>query len=169
MKIKMKAKTKKILVLSVMVVLLVTTGVLNFVLNDKLTGNANNAGNVIDNPSSVTQTFFAAARSDREATRESEFLWLDAIVKSDSSSQSAKTEAEQQKMLLVKRMEKELALETAIKGKGFEDAIVTIGDGGITVVVGKAELTKPETTQIQAVVVSETACDPNTVKIIPYV
>lgn len=167
MKNKMKSKTKKLLVLSVMVVLLVATGVLNFVLNDKLTSATDNVGNNID--STVTQTFFAAARSDREATRESEFLWLDAIVKSDASSNSAKTEAEQQKMMLIKRMEQELKLETTIKGKGFEEAIVTIGDGGISVVVGKAELTKEEANQVLATIVTETSCDPNTVKVIPYV
>ena len=153
MKTKMKSRTKKVLVLSVMVVLLVATGVLNFVLNDKLTNASDNVNGGIDN--NVTQTFFAAARSDREATRESEFLWLDAIVKSEASSESAKAEAEQQKMLLIKRMEQELKLETTIKGKGFEEAIVTIGDGGISVVVGKAELTKEEANQVLATVVGE--------------
>lgn len=168
MKTKMKSRTKKVLVLSVMVVLLVATGVLNFVLNDKLTSATDNVNNSnVDN--SVTQTFFAAARSDREATRESEFLWLDAIVKSDASSESAKAEAEEQKMLLIKRMEQELKLETIIKGKGFEEAIVTIGDGGISVVVGKPELTREEANQVLATVVGETSCDPNTVKVIPYV
>lgn len=167
MKSKMKSKTKKLLVLSVMVVLLVATGVLNFVLNDKLTSATDNVGSNVDN--TVTQTFFAAARSDRDATRESEFLWLDAIVKSDASSTSAKTEAEQQKMLLIKRMEQELNLETTIKGKGFEEAIVTIGDGGISVVVGKAELSREEANQVLATVVSEMSCDPKTVRVIPYV
>ena len=167
MKTKMKSRTKKVLVLSVMVVLLVATGVLNFVLNDKLTNASDNVNGGIDN--NVTQTFFAAARSDREATRESEFLWLDAIVKSEASSESAKAEAEQQKMLLIKRMEQELKLETTLKGKGFEEAIVTIGDGGISVVVGKAELTKEEANQVLATVVGELSCDPNTVKVIPYV
>ena len=166
MKTKMKSRTKKVLVLSVMVVLLVATGVLNFVLNDKLTNASDNVNGGIDN--NVTQTFLAA-RSDREATRESEFLWLDAIVKSEASSESAKAEAEQQKMLLIKRMEQELKLETTIKGKGFEEAIVTIGDGGISVVVGKAELTKEEANQVLATVVGELSCDPNTVKVIPYV
>lgn len=167
MKEKMKSKTKKILVLSVMVVLLVATGVLNFVLSDKLTatvpdGSANIDGN-------VTQTFFVAARSDRETTRESEFLYLDAIMNSESSSASAKTEAEKQKMLIVKRMEQELALETAIKGKGFEDAIVTIGDGGVNVVVGKAELSIEEANQVLAIVLTETTFKPTEVKVIPYI
>ncbi len=149
-----------------MIVLLVATGVLNFVLNDKLTGAVDNTGN---GDNTVTQTFFVAARSDRETTRESEFLYLDAIMNSESSSSSAKAEAEKQKMLLVKRMEQELSLETGIKGKGFPDAIVTIGDGGVNVVVGKADLTDIEANQVLATVVAELKCDPNTVKIISYV
>lgn len=162
---KIKAKTKKIIVLSVMVVLLVATGVLNFVLNDKLSSATQNTQSP---DTSVTETFFAAARSDREATRESEFLYLDAIMNSDSSSQSAKTTAEKQKMLLVERMEKELSLETMIKGKGFEDAIVTIGDSGVSVVVGTAELSAEQANQILSVVVSETTFKPSEVKVVPY-
>ena len=37
------------------------------------------------------------------------------------------------------------------------------------VVVGKAELTKEEANQVLATVVGELSCDPNTVKVIPYV
>ncbi len=163
---KIKAKTKKIIVLSVMVVLLVTTGVLNFVLNDKLTSASENVSN--NQIGGVTQTFFAAARSDRESTRESEFLYLDAIVNSETSSASAKKSAEDQKMLLVTRMEKELELETAIKGRGFEDSIVTIGDSGISVVVGAAELSAEQANLIKSVVVTATGMKPSQVKVIPY-
>ena len=74
---KMKTKTKKIIVLSVMVALLVATGVLNFVLSDKLNKTSTDVAGQQD---TVTQTFFAAARSDRDATRELEFLYLDAII-----------------------------------------------------------------------------------------
>ncbi len=164
---KIKPRTKKILVLSIMVALLVTTGVLNFVLNDKLT-QAKDQPTGNESPS-VTQTFFAAARSDREATRESEFLYLDAIIQSESSSTSAKTTAEEQKMLLVERMEKELELETGIKARGFEDAIVTIGDGGIIVVVGTEELSKTDANKILSIVVAATGCKTTDVKILPYV
>lgn len=81
---KIKTRTKKILVLSVMVVLLVATGVLNWALNDRLIDNTPADANA------VTETFFAAYRSDREATRESEFLYLDAIITSETSSAEAK-------------------------------------------------------------------------------
>lgn len=162
---KIKSKTKKIIVLSVMVALLIATGVLNFVLNDKL----NQTGQIAsEQQSSVAQTFFAAARSERDATRESEFLYLDAIMNSEASTEGAKATAQEQKLALVDRMEKELALETLIKGKGFEDVIVTIGDSGVSIVVGSQELTVEQANQILSVVVSETAFKPTDVNVIPY-
>ncbi len=163
---KVKPKTKKILVLSIMVVLLVTTGVLNFVLSDKLS--SKNDAPTLGDVGTVTQTFFAAARSDREATRESEFLYLDAIIGSETSSASAKENAEKQKMDIVSRMEKELALETAIKARGYVDAIVTIGDGGITVVVDGEPLTADEANRILAIVVDEAKCKTTDVRVLNY-
>lgn len=162
---KIKSKTKKIIVLSVMVALLIATGVLNFVLNDKL----NQTGQIAsEQPGNVAQTFFAAARSERDATRESEFLYLDAIMNSEASTEGAKATAQEQKLALVDRMEKELALETLIKGKGFEDVIVTIGDSGVSIVVGSQDLTVEQANQILSVVVSETTFKPTDVNVIPY-
>ena len=158
---KIKPRTKKVIVLSVMVALLVATGVLNWALNDRLTADPVDA-NV------VTETFFAAYRSDREATRESEFLYLDAIISSETSSAEAKTAAEEQKLDLVERMEKELQLETLVKAKGFEDAIVTVSDSGVNVVVGAAEVTDAQAAQIYDIVQSETTFKAADVKIIPY-
>ena len=172
---KIKPRTKKIIVLSVMVALLVATGVLNWALNDRLT-----ASDPID-ANAVTETFFSAYRSEREATRESEFLYLDAIISSETSSEAAKTAAEEQKLGLVERMEKEMQLESLVKAKGFEDAIVTMSDSGVNVVVGTAELTaeqaaqiydivrsETDLTQIYDIVRSETDLTAGDVKIIPY-
>ena len=162
---KIKSKTKKIIVLSVMVALLIATGVLNFVLSDKL-GSSNQTTN--GNTSTVTQTFFAAAKSDRDATRESEFLYLDAIMNSDTATDGAKKTAQEQKLALVERMEKELALETLIKSKGFEDVIVTIGDKGVSIVVGSEQLSAEQANRILSVVVSETTFKATDVNVIPY-
>ena len=159
---KIKPRTKKIIVLSVMVALLVATGVLNWALNDRLT-----ASDPID-ANAVTETFFSAYRSEREAARESEFLYLDAIISSETSSEAAKTAAEEQKLGLVERMEKEMQLESLVKAKGFEDAIVTMSDSGVNVVVGTAELTAEQAAQIYDIVRSETDLTAGDVKIIPY-
>ena len=162
---KIKPKTKKIIVLSVMVLLLVATGVLNFVLSDKLNKTTDN---VNADQGNVTQTFFAAAKSDRDSTRESEFLYLDAIMQSESSTESAKKSAQEQKLTLVSRMEKELALETLIKARGFEDAIVTIGDKGVSIVVNSTELTAEQANQILSDVLAETTFKASEGKVIPY-
>ena len=159
---KIKPRTKKIIVLSVMVALLVATGVLNWALNDRLT-----ASDPID-ANAVTETFFSAYRSEREATRESEFLYLDAIISSETSSEAAKTAAEEQKLGLVERMESELQLEALVKAKGFDDAIVTMSDSGVNVVVGAAELTAEQAAQIYDIIRSETEFTAGDVKIIPY-
>ena len=159
---KIKPRTKTIIVLAVMVALLVATGVLNWALNDRLT-----ASDPID-ANAVTETFFSAYRSEREATRESEFLYLDAIISSETSSEAAKTAAEEQKLGLVERMEKEMQLESLVKAKGFEDAIVTMSDSGVNVVVGTAELTAEQAAQIYDIVRSETDFAAGDVKIIPY-
>ncbi len=161
---KIKSRTKKAIVLSVMVMLLVATGVLNWALNDKL-NLSNEQANANE---TVTETFFAAYRSDRETTRESEYLYLDAIIASENSSAEAKQAAEAKKLELVGKMEKELQLEALIKAKGFEDAIVTLGDKGVNVVVGTTEMTAAQTTQILSIIQSETEYLATAVKIIPY-
>ena len=142
---KIKSRTKKAIVLSVMVVLLVATGVLNWALNEKLLTE--------DQPTSgesVTETFFATYRSDRDSTRESECLYLDSIIASADASEESKT------------------LEALIKAKGFEDAIVAISDNGVSVVVGTAELTADQATQILNIITEETEYEATDVKIIPY-
>ena len=162
---KIKPKTKKAIVLSVMVVLLVATGVLNWALNDKLlTGQTDQTANA----DSVAETFFASYRSDRESTRESEYLYLDSIIASAEVSEESRLSAEQQKLALVMRMEQELTLEALIKAKGFEDAVVAISDSGVNVVVGTDELSADHATQILAIITEETDYNATDVKIIPY-
>lgn len=162
---KIKPRTKKAIVLSVMVVLLVATGVLNWALNDKLLTDKNEQPAGAD---SVQETFFASYRSDRESTRESEYLYLDSIIASAEVSEESKASAEQQKLALVMRMEQELTLEALIKAKGFEDAVVAISDNGVNVVVGTEELSPEEATQILSIITEETEYSATGVKIIPY-
>lgn len=161
---KIKSKTKKAIVLSVMVALLVATGVLNWALNERLDGEQANA----DGNATVTEAFFASYRSDRDATRESEYLYLDAIIKSEDASAESKANAEQKKLDIVTKMETELALETLVKAKGFDDAIVAIGEDGVNVVVGAEELSLEQATQILCIITDETDYKATDVKIIPY-
>ena len=151
------SKKKKIVLLSVMVALLIASGVLNFTLND--TGNIGEIGG------SETLSVFAEYRENRVSTREEEILILDSIIADPNSSVDAKASAEQLKLEICRNMETELVLETQIKSKGFQDAIVTISSSSISVAVDQAEITSQEMAQILSIVVSETGKSPSIVRI----
>lgn len=163
---KLSSNAKKALVLCCMVALLVVTGVLNFVLNtqiDKPTDVGNNVGN-----NNAVETFFSSHRSNRETARAEEFSYLDAIISSESTSDAVKASAEQKQVELLSCIEKELVLESIIKAKGFDDAIVTMSTNNLNVIVNKAELTSQEVAQIVGAMLKETDYARNQVYVMSY-
>ena len=86
----------------------------------------------------------------------------------DGQRARARKRAEQQKLGLVERMETEMRVEALVKAKGFEDAIVTMSDEGVNVVVGAGEVTDQQRMQIYDIIQSETEFSAGDVKIIPY-
>ena len=85
----MLSKKKKVIILSVMAVLLVVTGYLNIALNQGVVETG--SGNI------TTSNFFTTYRSDREATRNQEIEYYDAIILSESTSAEARSNAENKK------------------------------------------------------------------------
>ena len=157
------SKKKKIIILSVMVALLLITGYVNVALNSSLS-----SGMIAEtNASTVNANFYATYRTEREATRTQEIQFYDSIIASASSSQSAKDEAEINKMSLISLMEKELVTEGIIRGKGFEDAIVTSSSENVNVFVKCAELTGAEVAQISSVVTQQLGVEIDKIVIIP--
>ncbi len=156
----MVSKKKKIIVLSVMMVLLVATGFLNVALNNS-TPVQPTSGEV------SSANFFSTYRSDRQATRNQEILYLDAIISSDTSTTEAKELAESQKLQLVQMMEQELVLEGLIKAKGFKDTIVTMTTSNINVIVKDATLESTEVAQIVDIIQESTGKDIDNIKIMP--
>ncbi|MDR3216486.1 MAG: SpoIIIAH-like family protein [Clostridiaceae bacterium] len=161
----MKAKTKKIIVLCSMVVLLVVTGVLNWYLATKPTGDPADPTNV--NPP-ATETFFSAYRSDRAALRDEQYLYLDSIIASPDTSAEAKAAAEALKFKIIEEMEAEFQLERLIKAKGFSDVVVSMTANNINIVVSIDEFTDDHKMQIISTIVDETDYSPSQVKLIPY-
>lgn len=156
------SKKKKIILLSVMVLLLVVSGVLNFVLADT------SGQTIIDGGSRTAASFFSTFRTDRDGTRDQEILYLEAIVTSASSTDVAKAAAEEMRLEVCKTMETELILESVIKAKGFSDAIVTLSSKNVNVIVNDTELMSEEIAQILNLVVEETDYSPASVNIMTY-
>ena len=154
----MKRKTK-IIITAVMVLLLGVTGYLNVMLNNT----------VSDNNSSTTtsSSYFQTYRTDRESTRDQEMLYYDAIISSESSTETAIKNAEDAKLALISQMEQELIVEGLIKAKGFEDCVVTIKGERVNAVVKSGELNSTEVAKIVEVIQSQLSVGIENIKIIP--
>ena len=158
------SKKKKIIVLSVMVALLLVTGVINVVLNNNLMAVPTDTTTQV---STTNESFYSLYRTEREATRQQELQFYEAILTSSSSSEDAKKDAEQNKLALIAQMEKELVTEGIIIGKGFDDAIVTQSEANVNVFVKSAELNVGEVAMITDVVKEQLGVAIDKIIIIP--
>ncbi len=153
------SKTKKIIILSTMFLLLGITGFLNVMLNNQVVNTG--SGTISES------NFFTTYRSDRQAVRDQELLYYDAIIASAESSADAKTNAEEMRASLIAAMDSELVTEGLLKAAGFEDVIVANTSGNVNIVVKSAELTGEEVAQIVTVVKEQINIDIDNIKIIP--
>lgn len=112
-------KTKKIIIMSSLVLLLALTAVLNVLL---VNNNAEAQADAI-----TTANYFTTYRSERTSKRSEELLQLDSIIELYDDTSEKYAEAVDLKMKIVSIMENELVIETMIKSLGFSDAVVSIG------------------------------------------
>ena len=156
---------KKIIIICTMVVMLVAAAYLNVLLGKK--NSAETEKNVKTADASAI-TVFSAMKTDRDSTRAQTYGYLDAIIKSEDSSDQAKADAESKKLELVGYAENELVLENLIKARGFEDACVTVGTGNVNVVVKDGDLDSQDVAQILWIVTEELGCSATDVVVVPY-
>lgn len=145
-----------------MVALLVVTGFVNVALNNNLKSTTASSQTTITN-----ESFYNVYRTNRETTREKEIQFYESIITSATASQESKDEAQKSKLDLVKQMENELVVEGIIRGKGFEDAVIAVGDTNINVFVKAQSLDKTEVAQIAKVVTEQMKVDIEKVIVIP--
>lgn len=157
------SKKKKIIILSAMIALLLVTGFVNVALNSSLSSELTTT----TSSSATTANFYTTYRNEREATRTQEIQFYDSIIASATSSDSAKAEAELNKVALIAQMEKELVTEGIIRGKGFDDAIITTSSSNVNVFIKSAELTASEVAQITTVVTEQLGVEIDKIIIIP--
>ena len=154
------SKKKKVLVLSIMVLVRAVAVVLNFtLLNDGYT----------DDASTATASFFTTYRETRQSERNQEIMYLDSIIALEGEEYAdARQTAIDQKLKLVEVMEKELLLESLLKAKGYEDVVVSVGltNDNINVVVKCDELTREDTAKIYSTIKDQTNTSSDLVKIL---
>ena len=154
-------KKKKIVILSVMIALLLVTGFVNVALNSTLSSDLSTT------TSTTNANFYSTYRTDRENTRLQEIQHYDEIIASATASEESKADAEEQKLALITQMEKELVTEGIIRGKGFEDVVITTSNSNINVFIKASELTESEVAQITSVVTTQMNVEIDKIIIIP--
>lgn len=153
----MTGKKSKIIVLAGMIALLVLTGVLNIVINNKAQS--------VSTDTTASSDFFVTYRADRLATRNQSMLDLDEIIK--TGSEAAVKDAEAEKLALTSTMDNELKLEGLIKAVGFEDAVVISTSENVSVILKSGELTSDQVAKVLQIVTDETGKSAASVRIIP--
>lgn len=129
------SNTKKIALMSTLVLLLAVTAVFNFVL-------AGTRSATVDASNSTPVNFFTSHRAERSSTRSEEFVQLDGIIEAYATDSQEYAEAVAAKQKMVKIMEDELVIETMIRSLGFSDVVVAIGSDSdnINIFINSSEL-----------------------------
>ena len=153
------SKKKKIVILSCMIALLVTTAVLNFVLSSNVVGASDTA--------TPTASYFTEVRNTRNTSRSKQLEQIDEIIASDSADESTKNEALNMKLKLSKISEQENLLESLIKSKGYGEVAVTVGlsSDNISVIVKDSEFTQDDAIIIYTICQNELNAAPENVYI----
>lgn len=109
----------------------------------------------------------AEAKVTRDQVRAKNRETLQQIIDNKELSDKQKKDAVSQMVKMTELSEKEAAAETLLASKGFNDAVVSIGDESADVVVNAAELTEANRAQITDIVTRKTGVTAENVVINP--
>lgn len=154
---------KRFYVIGSLVLLLGLTIWLNVAFNNNDDTQINAGGD--DTTTQTSGNFFVDFRSNRQKTRDKELEDLDTIINNASTDAATLSDAQQMKLQISSNMEKELIIEGLLVARGFEDAVVTINNGSINVIVKQDTITTEQAAQIYDTVVSETSAKAADIKI----
>ncbi len=154
------SKKKKIIVLSCMIALLVTTAVLNFVLSSSVIGGEGKSETV------TTANYFSEVKTTKNTSRTKQLEQLNEIISANTET-SAVSEALAMKLKLTEINEKENLLESLIKAYGYNEVAVTLGisSDNVSVIVRDANFEQDDAVLIYTVCAKELNLSPENVYI----
>jgi stage III sporulation protein AH len=170
----MSTAKQRIIVLAGLVALLIAAPILNYAFNNsqsktpaKTNKPSSTAAAAMNTGSVTTGNFFVDYMTERDKTRSDEVKYLDSIINDKKTDAATLKTAQQQKADIALAMEKELAIESLLKAKGFDKVAAVYQPGSVNIIVGKGELTDAEVAQILDIAKTETGEKAENIKIIP--
>ena len=125
--------------------------------NIELNSDEEDIGEAILTSADVSSSLVNIKLNREQARSKSKEYYLE-IINGDSMEEAVVQEATAAYVKLTEDMEKEADAETMLMAKGFDNAIVSISDSSVDVVVSNSELTDIERAQIEDIVVRKTGC-----------
>lgn len=162
---------KKHIALAVMVLALGTAVWLNMKFSsEKYLGEAKyvstSSGDAVQTAAKAEEDYFESAKKEREQARKEATELIEETLKSSTLTDADKQNALNSTKELAARIENESNIETLLKAKGFEKAVVVISEKNVNIVVKSDGLTTAQTLQIQDIVTEETKIPLGNIKII---
>ncbi len=117
--------------------------------------------------SSSETDYFAQARLSRQTSRDQALSLLEETVSSEDATEEAKQEASDEITAIASDVVNEERIESQIKAKGYDDAVVYISDDTISVVVASPDggMTSADAAAISEIVIAETGADASAIRI----
>ncbi len=107
-------------------------------------------------PATEEETYFINLRKERQNSRNDALGTLEEVMAKENLSTEEKKTAADKIAQLALRSEKEAAIETLLKAKGFSSVVAVIGDKDINIIVKSDGLLPSETVQIQDAALTQT-------------
>ena len=152
------SKKKKVIILSCLIALLVTTAVLNFALSSSA---------IPGGEATPTASYFTEVRTTRNNSRNQQLAQINEIIATSQEGSETHKEALSMKLKLTTIMEQENLLENLIKAKGYEEVAVTIGmsSDNVSIIVKDANFDQDDAVLIYTLCSSEINATPDNVYI----
>lgn len=110
-------------------------------------------------------TYILDMKMTREKQRNDLSEELNEMINNPSTTDKSREEASNMKLQLVKYQETELKIENLLSAKGFENALVYIGEDNVNVIVNKEDLAKSEAAKIFDLVAEQSGVSYDEIKL----
>lgn len=159
---------KQAVIIVALLVLIVCAGVLAtrvqsplYVSDTDLVNSNNTNSSTSDNSTNKTsgkQDYFAEARLTRDKTSQESVSSLKEIMDDKNQTTENKQNAEQESVAIVTEQQNEMKVENMLKGKGYKEALCTINNAKVNVVVrvDNEKLSDQQQREIKDVILSVT-------------
>lgn len=111
--------------------------------------------------------YFVEAKMDREQKRSEQIEMLSECISSETLDKDSKSGAASNLITLQERIEKESAIESLLKAKGFKEVFVRISDDDVDVVINREKIEEADIAQIEDIVRRKTGYTTSQIKISP--